>query len=211
MASLVLLGPLWRWSVWNYSSNLWYGRVLLPAVVDSLASGALLAYASRFWRGTPGWKRFERTRLVALLVLFCIVMYDDFFAVHSLIIMNLFCVCLVSAAADVVHDWRVDWLGGKALRHIGRISYSLYVFHLFVPLVVDPHTNYNWWASAGLSGLSRYIVLSCISIAIAELSWQCVEKPISRLKNRISFRRKVTADSPVTQFDRIAAPEATGS
>jgi peptidoglycan/LPS O-acetylase OafA/YrhL len=135
---------------------------MLPGEIDSLAIGALLAYASRFSRDTPLWKRFEQIRIRQ-----------------------------VSVAADVKHDWRINWLGGRAIRHLGRISYSLYVFHLFVPQILPRQSILSW------SDLTRFVILSMLSIAFAELSWQFIEKPINRFKSRIPPRRDPTASEPV--------------
>jgi peptidoglycan/LPS O-acetylase OafA/YrhL len=186
MVALVALGPLWRWTM-MMGGNYWYAHVMLPGVIDSLAGGALLAYASSFSRNTFGWRRFEQVRMPATLGLLVIVAASEWLGVHSVLLVNLLCVCLVSVAADVSHDWRIDWLGARAIRHLGRISYSLYVFHYFLrPL--RPQI-FAWSKSNELNSLTRFAVLTVLSVAIAELSWQLVEKPINRFRDRTFSRR----------------------
>jgi peptidoglycan/LPS O-acetylase OafA/YrhL len=135
------LAPLYRW-VADDHDMWWYGHLMLPAAMDSLAAGALLAYATRFSMETELWRKFVRVRgavFWASLATIVVLMYEGMF-LYTLT--NVFAVCLVSLAVAKTSDWRVDWLGVKTLCHFGKISYGIYVFHLFVPQVMNAHWHF---------------------------------------------------------------------
>jgi peptidoglycan/LPS O-acetylase OafA/YrhL len=184
ISGLIILGPSYRWLM-SFLGKDWFAVTMLPGVIDSLATGALLAYASQFSRHTALWKRFEQIRMSAMLFFLAVMVLSQPLGVYSICLVNLFCICLVSAAADIQYDWRIDWLGGKAIRHLGRISYSLYVWHLFVPQALPARWTFLLWGNQGLNRLTAFATFSLLSIAIAEISWQLIEKPISRFKQRL--------------------------
>jgi peptidoglycan/LPS O-acetylase OafA/YrhL len=176
------LAPLYRW-VGDNRDMWWYGHLMLPAAMDSLAAGALLAYATRFSTETELWRKFVRVRgavfwvsLAAMVVL----MYEGIF---SYTLTNVFAVCLVSLAVAKASDWRVDWLGAKTLRHFGKISYGIYVFHLFVPQVMYAHWHFHWTIGDHVTPLVLFIVFTVISVAIAEISWWLIERPLASFKD----------------------------
>jgi peptidoglycan/LPS O-acetylase OafA/YrhL len=90
--------------------------------------------------------------------------------------------CLVTAAIDHAPSWRTDWLANPVAIHIGKISYGIYVYHYFVPQVIDRYTHLPWLHSYTATAVLRFAMLSAASVAIAELSWHLVERPILRFK-----------------------------
>lgn len=197
IVSFLAVGPLWRRTMIALDRP-WFSHIMLPGVIDSMAIGALLAYANRFSTHTLLWKRFEQVRMPAILLFLATVVVSEWLGTHSIFVVNLLSVCLVSAAADTKPDWRVNWLAGKAISHLGRISYSLYVFHYFVRQSLDDRWAF-WSKIHELNLLTRFVVLAVISIAIAEISWQLIEKPIKRLKSKIAIRRNKPIMAPVEQ------------
>jgi len=194
--SFIVLGPLYRLTMVVLEQD-WFVNVMLPGAIDSLAVGALLAYGSRYSRHTPLWKRFERVRMPMTLFFLAAVWASESLGVSSTCLLNCCSICLVSVAADTGPDWRLDWLGGTAIRHLGRISYSLYILHYFVPQIFHVPLALYWSRSHQLNLLTRFVALSLISIAVAEISWQLVEKPFNRLKGRIAVQRLRSGVSPV--------------
>ncbi|MEO6815251.1 MAG: acyltransferase [Edaphobacter sp.] len=74
----------------------------------------------------------------------------------------------------------------KGLRYLGQISYGLYVFHEFVGELVSFAAKH--WPHSGLrnspcTGLFDLV----ITIGLAALSYQFLEKPFLRLKERYTF------------------------
>jgi peptidoglycan/LPS O-acetylase OafA/YrhL len=81
-----------------------------------------------------------------------------------------------------------DWLEWKPVRHIGKISYGIYVYHQFLPLVMlrfglDPKfgapTNSRFGAAVAC------LIFAGASTALAQISWSLVEKPLSSFKDYV--------------------------
>ena len=78
-------------------------------------------------------------------------------------------------------------LENKFVVYSGKISYGLYVFHLFVPSIF-------WNYLAGKIGLDTttnkyiiFIVLYMITFIMAHISWKLMENPINNLKSRFPY------------------------
>jgi peptidoglycan/LPS O-acetylase OafA/YrhL len=78
-------------------------------------------------------------------------------------------------------------LRSRALIYIGTISYGIYLFHMPVMHAVRALQSrllmWNLWDHSAL----RFVVVSLITVLLAELSWRCLEQPINRLKNRFPY------------------------
>ena len=76
-------------------------------------------------------------------------------------------------------------LAWPALRHVGRISYGLYVYHWFVPAAFD-HFRPGFTEVHGvLPKLEVAVLFTLVALVAAEASWWLVEKPILGLKDRL--------------------------
>lgn len=71
------------------------------------------------------------------------------------------------------------------LVYLGKISYGLYLYHLFV------FAPYDWLVEAApwVARLPHDLVLLALTIAMAMTSWHLVELPLNRLKDRLPFLR----------------------
>jgi len=158
--------------------------ICLPfANTDTLAMGSLLTLAQR--NPKLRWL-FDLFRSWPLMIGSLIVFILGNVAVPGLFVFQvwppavaLFGACLVRFAIEPEVDWRLKWLTWAPVRHVGKVSYGLYVYHYFVPeavaLVVDfPRKG----------KLRRVLGVPMIGLAfiIAELSWRFVERPILALK-----------------------------
>jgi peptidoglycan/LPS O-acetylase OafA/YrhL len=188
----IIIAPLYRVAMYGPGMNLFF-NFLLPGAMDSLATGALIAYAVNFVPQATPWKKFIEMRTALLLLSLGAIavvqtMGDDGFQrVFQRCFVDIFSACLVSIAIEPAIDWRFNWLGNKTIRHFGKISYGLYVYHYFLPHIIDAHWNFDWIGNHAAARLARFAVLVSLAVAIAEMSWHFVEKPIMRLKDRISF------------------------
>lgn len=74
----------------------------------------------------------------------------------------------------------------KSLRYLGQISYGLYVFHEFAGTFVSAVAKH--WPRAGLRGSAYSGILELVlTITLAALSYQFLERPFLRLKERYTF------------------------
>ena len=187
IVSCIVVAPIFRWVMWMLGSRPFID-LLLPGVMDSLASGALLAYLVRHSRNTVVWRHFMATRMHLLLACLCGAAAIQVIGSQAVSRVGLRCcvnfasLCLVALAIDRTSDWRVDWLGGRAIRHFGKISYGIYVYHFFVPAIMDPHLHLEWARGYHLMRILRLFVLTAISVGIAEISWHLIELPLLKLK-----------------------------
>jgi peptidoglycan/LPS O-acetylase OafA/YrhL len=184
MLFFVCAAPLYRW-VTEEGGNSVASTVLLPGVIDSMAAGALISYATKFSMANPAWKKFQEFRIAALLASLGAMIVTQAQGAYLHCIVNIFAACLVSLAIETESHWTLDWLGGRTIRHLGKISYGIYVFHYFIPTVVDAHWKFEWTRDHDVNVLARFVVLATLSVALAEISWRLIETPISRFKTWI--------------------------
>jgi len=86
----------------------------------------------------------------------------------------------------------LEWI---PLRYLGKISYGMYVYHLFVPGLMA----YLAWAGGiyyWSTGLEAFVVYTSLTIAIASLSWRVLERPLNNLKRWFPFESVVTDPRP---------------
>jgi len=200
--SAIAIGPIFR-VVAHFLDFNWIARMtVLPASLDALGLGALLAYCSHHagdkpilikrlkqcicWLGVPG--------LIALLSLQTLESYDLVGDVR----VNAWFIEPVLWALMFV--WTIDraslgftGIGAKMLEcsplaYTGKISYGIYVYHPFVYLLL-PILFYAIDVDfTRLSPLLQFGLLVGTTVVIAALSWQLLEGPINSLKNRFACR-----------------------
>jgi peptidoglycan/LPS O-acetylase OafA/YrhL len=159
-------------------------NLLLPGALFSLAGGALLAVARRYRPDLL--RRLPALGLAAVVASLALLALD--------LQWNIWVRPLAVAAACALVDgastdsgWRLRRvLASRPAIFVGRISYGIYLYHLFV-----------WWALMQLSGFhpptqrgwSMLLVGSLLTVALATLSWFAIELPFNRLKSRFPLTR----------------------
>lgn len=187
--------------------------VLLPGNIATLAMGALIAYLG----SSDRLVRFDRLFLDRRLLLLSGAAFTLLsFSLHLAYAPNAFLypflaaaffACVVRIAVEPRGNRWFDWLSWAPLRHIGKISYGIYVYHIFVHSLLI-----SLIPSAGIiidrKGWSAFLILAASSILVAEISWYAMEKPILKLKPALpistgrSYLRQVfrrSADSSAAQ------------
>ena len=162
----LFIGPVYRGGLYLAGlNNFW--QTLLPGNIDSLAAGALLAATrgAKFWRPWMFW-----IGLAGVVSLGALPVVDPWRRIFYPDFVNLAALALVAMGAD---GKRLEWLGWAPLRHLGVISYGLYVYHYFVPLAIP-----------GFSGWFGLMFYTTVSLILAEASWWMVERPIKSLRNK---------------------------
>ncbi len=87
--------------------------------------------------------------------------------------------------ASMLHpeSWTTKFLELRPLRYLGRISYSIYLWHVFLFGGGAPERcSLHWLTLSNQWTISRY----GLSIALASLSYQFIEKPMIRLGHRLA-------------------------
>jgi peptidoglycan/LPS O-acetylase OafA/YrhL len=189
--------------------------VLMPARMDTLALGALIALAAR---GTelPAMARAAPV-IAALAVTFLTLLFiknDGLSPWHTDVArlgFTAFAVLFAALLVIVLHTKEGSLLYRgltlAPLRAFGKYSYAIYVFHLLTAFVLARAFILNDWTPT-LQGsqipvnIIFSIVASATSLGLAWVSWQLVEQPLLQLKKRLPYRER--SSSP------LVAPTAAG-
>jgi len=198
----IAIGPIYR-AVLAHPGDPDWPITLLPGQVDTLALGALLAWAQRNPESGAAVMRLFGSRAALLALLAATVLLSaplgwDYRVFRALPVLGvgLTAACIIAQAARPFAPGNGGPLDWPVLRHIGRISYGLYVYHWFVPEafdrfrpgLVDPH-------GAGPK-LAAAAFFTLIALVVAEASWWLVEKPILGLKDRLDGRSRPATVAP---------------
>ncbi|MEO8358927.1 MAG: acyltransferase [Vicinamibacteria bacterium] len=173
-------------------------HLVLQGCMDSLGLGALLAMA----RNIDG----DRPRLAPRLAKYAVwigaplfffaqgfryqlgIRGTDFLAYRipgdlGLGLMSLALVYLAISTRPSFIRRALEW---APLRFIGRISYGIYLYHLFlIPIGREVARRYDL---APLDrGIEMFLIYGAISIVLAMISWYAIEAPINRQKRRFPY------------------------
>jgi len=72
----------------------------------------------------------------------------------------------------------VRWLDSAPFRHVGKVSYGIYLFHQVIHSPVRSKTAF-------LPEVVQYLAVVVVSVAVATLSYNLYEKPFLKLKERL--------------------------
>jgi peptidoglycan/LPS O-acetylase OafA/YrhL len=182
----IAIGPAYRLAALAFGFSGPACEVLLPACLDTLGTGAMLAVllhqpgawpARRKACATIGWAGFATFILFNVLDYFHLARATGFVVGDSLL--AIFAAGLIAHAAYGCTGWGRRFLEFKPLVYVGAISYGLYVYHEIVTGVI------NWLTQSGAIRLAPWIVIGLrfgATFLVAALSWRFFEKPINNLK-----------------------------
>ena len=184
----VLICPLFQFVCRAIGPAAFTAMSTLPfGSLDALGLGALLA-AYEFqgdgksreqlvrlgWRvGLPLYALFTVMRLVRFLVPTAQVM-------HSFS-QSLLCAAIVAGAAQGGLGLVGRMLSSAPLRYLGRISYGMYVYHVFM-LVLVPWVLGRCGLAMPANGALRFLLLAAATVAVSTVSWYVIERPLNGLK-----------------------------
>lgn len=187
--SMVALSPIWRIVTLKLNFGMSVATIFTPACVDALSIGALLAILHATGRNDIVRKMCVTCGVIGFMVMATIVLARIFDVTRLK--------GIPSAAIDPT-GWALfsTWLVGSQLYGgktgpllsapallIGRISYGMYVYHLFIPPLVRatypdiiPHNE--------LLQLGLFLGLTFL---VATASWIIIEKPVIGLKKKLPY------------------------
>ena len=107
--------------------------------------------------------------------------FDDFlFAIVATLI-------ILKASEDGFKGITKYILEHKFITYLGKISYGMYVFHLFMPALY-----YYIAPKLGLSIYNKYalfIAFFVLNLIVSYFSWKLIESPINKLKDKFPYMR----------------------
>ncbi|MEO5582009.1 MAG: acyltransferase, partial [Saprospiraceae bacterium] len=173
----------------------WWVTMLTPACFDAFAIGGFLSWLIAFRQDIiTRTQRYYWVFLLIVLTLFILDQYGLSFlpmrTTHSLLAITIMYYCLFKRDNKIVNFV----LNNTWLRKLGKISYGVYLYHLFIPELwiwiiqllnksgIDPFFNSN--LSPGIQPVWLFIQEFLFLIVLSSLSWKFIEKPINNLKSR---------------------------
>jgi len=195
----ILLAPAYRF--WAYQIyrlevspfNFKAGTFTL-AGLDSLGLGALLSYA---WRTKLTLATLQKYLTALVLPLGSFLYIASLTLYHYHIKPSVF-FTLNDFAASLIFTWLVSTTGlgfkgavGRfmtfpAFIYLGKISYGIYIYHYFMPLIAASafdalHIPYQ------MPSFLNFVICGLITTVVASLSWHLIELPINSLKRQFQY------------------------
>lgn len=171
--------------------NIGKTNILTLSCINAFGIGALLAYIEII---KPAYKilfiKILKIIFLPILLLVCInhtvfsVPYFSERLAISILAVSIIGYCLYKSENILV----THVLGNKVLNFIGIISYGIYLYHNIVPKYwVWGMKKIGWVTPASIYKFSylEILIQTMFLIGISYISWILVEKPISRLKEKI--------------------------
>jgi len=172
--------------------------VTIFGCLDSFAIGALIAYLKQSGL-------LEKMHLLPRTTLFAqpLIAFSCFFLARALMVLpednvwlaltesldGIFLAWLLTASLTGMKGRYVLLLSWLPLVYLGRISYGIYVYHVFVIIIVSP-LLLPFGLSEDHDAFARLAVLFMITVALASLSWHYLEQPFLTWKAALGSARK---------------------
>ena len=179
--------------------------VLTPACLDTLGMGSLLALVWRRGelRNDPDpTERLTRRCLqlgaplmTAVLVLYWLGAARGLRTVASDLAMALCFTWLVSRAATGFRGWAGRVLSFGPVQYLGRISYGIYVYHLFLWSLV-PTLGRRFDLPLPVDRVEAAFLVAALTVATAAVSWHAFERPVNGLKRHFPYAAPVRTTAP---------------
>lgn len=202
-AAGLLAGPFWRGAGVLAGLGRFALLYTLPGCLDALGVGALLAVLHREQPALVPRARIAMAVVGALILVTASVLTASAGATplshvasatkglaHALVMGSLVSACAGTASAGPSR--LAAALSVAPLRHVGRVSYALYVVHPMVPYAL---TRLDLVPSARPLELAVYFALSLLT---ASASWRWFEAPVLAMKRRFPYARERARDEPAT-------------
>ncbi|MCE0483627.1 MAG: acyltransferase [Methylacidiphilales bacterium] len=180
--------------------------VTLFGCLDSFAVGGLIAYLMQAKVLQKLWQ--SQTMLIAMPL----IAFACFFLGRALMTLPegnlwlaltesvdaIFLAWVLTASLIGIKGRYANILSWSPLVYLGKISYGVYVYHVFVIVVVSPLLEPYGYSEAH-GNLVRLMILFTLTLAISSLSWHYLEQPFLAWKKSLSPKRRPALEPvPVT-------------
>ena len=179
--------------------------VLSPACLDTLGAGAFLALAQHAPDRIPGWFKGKSSWLpwIGLGVLLGVMelgrlkgdtalylaLYDT-----SAALIFVYLVARASRGFSGPVGRALEW---EPVVYLGKISYGVYLLHLFVSAAVNKVANHLVGSHGPKYAVPLFFCYLTITLVLASLSWRYFEAPLNDLKRFFPYRQTTPQQSRV--------------
>jgi len=168
---------------------------LVICSMHTLGLGALIAYYVKYEYDKI--KRLDLTKVKTILLFFVLAftliyvyrkpdsLFSSFKDFKNPAISVIYALMVLIAIKDGYKGLMKVILENKIMIYIGRISYGLYVYHLFMnPL----YFNFlNKFIGIKTTNLGYALIFFILNLLLASISWYMIEKPINNLKKHFRY------------------------
>ncbi len=204
MAAFIVFGLVFRFCCIAGEVSTLTRWVTIFGCVDSFAVGAFIAYMKRA-------RLLDRMPFLSSTILFAMPLaaFGCFFMGRALMTLpenNLF-LALTETVDAVFLAWAlaaalvggtgryIRLLSWSPLVYLGRISYGIYVYHVFVIILISPLLVRYGVTDTHLSFL-RIGILLVLTVAVSALSWHYMEQPFLAWRNQARAASGRKAERP---------------
>jgi peptidoglycan/LPS O-acetylase OafA/YrhL len=179
--------------------NIQMGWGLLQNQLDYLGIGAMLAYAKEN-RPKDQLNLIVKRAIILAPVAFIITHYVEQLGCLKQTTLAILFAAIIAVASNGFSGFCGRILENRAIVAAGRVSYGIYVLHMFVPLIWNwllwaaPVPGYRVFQRLGISqaifsGFVFERIAYCgITFIVVVLSWFLVERPINRCKRFFAYK-----------------------
>ena len=187
LAAGAVTAVIYRWLM--TFTSVAYPDIGTPAALDALCLGGALAYARHV--GVTYLRMRAHLWMAAAFALVTFGVLERFgdaslrFTFVDLCFAIVF-TALVAAVDDGVKGRFGKLLEAPPLLFVGRISYGIYLYHLFVAYIViraATHLGFD----LPQRGIVTFLTVSALTIVAATISWVLIEKPLASWKQRFPY------------------------
>jgi len=201
MAAFIVFGLGFRIYCISEDSTTLMRWVTLLGCIDSFAVGALVAYLGQTQVLHRMWQ--SKKLLFAMPLIACSCFFlgralmtlpeDNVWLALTETIDAIFLAWLLAAALTGMNARYARLLSWTPLVYLGKISYGIYVYHVFIIILVSPllvpyglSEDHNAWG--------RIAVLLALTFAVSSLSWHWLEQPFLAWKTVMASGRRRVPD-----------------
>jgi peptidoglycan/LPS O-acetylase OafA/YrhL len=165
----------------------WYQTIFKKIVLmrlDSIAFGLLAAWVYHYHEDL--WLRYRKYAFAAGLVFVWLTVSDStpVNTFYKKVVYMTFSSFAIMLLIPVVESWKsAKGIASRAVTHISKISYSMYLINL--ALVAEVIRD-NFPPQGGSDGLLKYAIFWAVTVGVSTLLYKYFEKPVMNLRDRFS-------------------------
>lgn len=220
----VLPHVMWLFLIIGFSCNFifpskgFWVEIFTPTCFDAFAIGGLLSYITVFRHDIIAsiQPRFKWIFAVSFLLFVLVDVFDYAFlpvrTVHALLAVSIIYYCLFRRNLRIINLI----LDNRWLVRMGKISYGIYLYHLFVPELWDWINTkfaslnidflFNQSVPAHLKPYWAFLQQFALLMVISIVSWKLIEKPVNSLKRKFENKPKAAKAAKAESEIELADP-----
>ena len=199
---LIASGILYRFFFYIYEPSAATKEVpytiLTLSCLDGFGFGALLAYQHIFKKAKNPVLTKIFYAIIPVYVITSMVGTNIFSISFGRVFVAIFAMFCIEGSVNGFKNWFGRFLQSKPIVYMGKISYGIYLYHLFASLLFwrGFEKVSIFCKSVGLNvapfikllalPLFNFVLYTLITVGLASASWYLLERPANRLRRRIT-------------------------